>query len=102
MKSGSTEGAGGANGRWVYDEQQDVTTTASGESEADLGQMNSFTFIYTAHSILGRWMIRVLWMPVMGGVKRRSARGGVQAERDAPSFSSQCHPDGRRQGQAKN
>ena len=37
------EGAG-AKGRWVYDEQQDVTTTASDESEADLGQMNSFIY----------------------------------------------------------
>lgn len=35
---------GAANGRWVYDEQQDVTTTAGDESEGDLGQMNSFTF----------------------------------------------------------
>lgn len=34
----------GANECWVYDEQQDVTTSASDESEADLGQMNSFIY----------------------------------------------------------
>lgn len=45
-----------------YDKQQDVTTTASDESEADLGRMNSFIYLIQNFLLVNIEILRMMWM----------------------------------------